>query len=123
MIGVVLADDQALLRAGLRALLDAEPDITVLGEASDGREALDLVRDLHPDVVLMDIRMPGTDGLEATRLIAAEPGLAGTKVVVLTTFDLDEYVFEAIRAGASGFLVKDTEPTELLRAVPCSRLA
>ena len=117
MIGVVLADDQALLRAGLRALLDAEPDITVLGEASDGREALDLVRDLHPDVVLMDIRMPGTDGLEATRLIAAEPALAATRVVVLTTFDLDEYVFEAIRAGASGFLVKDTEPTELLRAV------
>jgi len=117
VIGVVLADDQALLRAGLRALLDAEPDITVLGEASDGREALDLVRDLHPDVVLMDIRMPGTDGLEATRLIAAEPGLAATRVVVLTTFDLDEYVFEAIRAGASGFLVKDTEPTELLRAV------
>ena len=117
MIGVVLADDQVLLRAGLRALLDAEPDITVLGEASDGREALTIVRDLHPDVVLMDIRMPGTDGLEATRLIAAEPTLAGTKVVVLTTFDLDEYVFEAIRAGASGFLVKDTEPTELLRAV------
>jgi len=117
VIGVVLADDQALLRAGLRALLDAEPDITVLGEASDGGEALALVRELHPDVVLMDIRMPGTDGLEATRLIAAEPALAATRVVVLTTFDLDEYVFEAIRAGASGFLVKDTEPTELLRAV------
>ena len=117
MIGVVLADDQALLRAGLRALLDAEPDITVLGEASDGREALDLVRDLHPDVVLMDIRMPGTDGLEATRLIAAEPALAATRVVVLTTFDLDEYVFEAVRIGASGFLVKDTEPAELLRGV------
>jgi DNA-binding NarL/FixJ family response regulator len=117
VIGVVLADDQALLRAGLRALLDAEPDITVLGEASDGGEALALVRDLHPDVVLMDIRMPGTDGLEATRLIANEPALAATRVVVLTTFDLDEYVFEAIRAGASGFLVKDTEPTELLRAV------
>ena len=117
MIGVVLADDQALLRAGLRALLDNEPDITVLGEAGDGQAALDLVRDLHPDVVLMDIRMPGTDGLVATRLIAAEPALAATRVVVLTTFDLDEYVFEAIRAGASGFLVKDTEPTELLRAV------
>ena len=117
MIGVVLADDQALLRAGLRALLDNEPDITVLGEAGDGQAAVDLVRDLHPDVVLMDIRMPGTDGLEATRRIAAEPSLAGTRVVVLTTFDLDEYVFEAIRAGASGFLVKDTEPTELLRAV------
>jgi DNA-binding NarL/FixJ family response regulator len=117
VIGVVLADDQALLRAGLRALLDNEPDITVLGEASDGGEALALVRDLHPDVVLMDIRMPGTDGLQATRLIVAEPALASTRVVVLTTFDLDEYVFEAIRAGASGFLVKDTEPTELLRAV------
>ena len=117
MIGVVLADDQALLRAGLRALLDNEPDISVLGEAGDGQAAVDLVRDLHPDVVLMDIRMPGTDGLVATRLIAAEPALAATRVVVLTTFDLDEYVFEAIRAGASGFLVKDTEPTELLRAV------
>ncbi len=117
MIGVVLADDQALLRAGLRALLDNEPDITVLGEAGDGQAAVDLVRDLHPDVVLMDIRMPGTDGLVATRLIAADPALATTRVVVLTTFDLDEYVFEAIRAGASGFLVKDTEPTELLRAV------
>ncbi len=117
MIGVVLADDQALLRAGLRALLDNEPDITVLGEAGDGQAAVDLVRDLHPDVVLMDIRMPGTDGVVATRVIAAEPTLAATRVVVLTTFDLDEYVFEAIRAGASGFLVKDTEPTELLRAV------
>jgi DNA-binding NarL/FixJ family response regulator len=106
-----------LLRAGLRALLDAEPDISVLGEASDGSEAVALVRTLHPDVVLMDIRMPGTDGLVATREIAADPALAGTRVVVLTTFDLDEYVFEAIRAGASGFLVKDTEPTELLRAV------
>jgi len=117
VIGVVLADDQALLRAGLRALLDNEPDITVLGEAGDGQAAVDLVRELHPDVVLMDIRMPGTDGLVATRLIASEPALAATRVVVLTTFDLDEYVFEAIRAGASGFLVKDTEPTELLRAV------
>ena len=117
MIGVVLADDQVLLRAGLRALLDAEPDLTVLGEASDGREAVELVRALRPDVVLMDIRMPGTDGLEATRLVSADPDLAGTRVIVLTTFDLDEYVFEAIRSGASGFLVKDTEPTELLRAV------
>ena len=117
MIGVVLADDQALLRAGLRALLDAEDDITVLGEAADGHEALELVRTLVPDVVLMDIRMPGMDGLEATRVIAADPALEATRVVVLTTFDLDEYVFEAIRSGASGFLVKDTEPTELLRAV------
>ena len=117
MIGVVLADDQALLRAGLRALLDAEEDIAVLGEAADGHEALELVRSLRPDVVLMDIRMPGMDGLEATRAIAADPALEATRVVVLTTFDLDEYVFEAIRCGASGFLVKDTEPTELLRAV------
>ncbi len=117
MIRVVLADDQALLRAGLRALLAAEDDIEVVGEASDGREALDVVRLTHPDVVLMDIRMPGMDGLEATRLIAVEPELAETKVVVLTTFDLDEYVFEAVRSGASGFLVKDTEPTELLRGI------
>jgi DNA-binding NarL/FixJ family response regulator len=117
MIRVVLADDQALLRAGLRALLDAEDDIEVVGEASDGAEAVDLVRETGPDVVLMDIRMPGTDGLEATRRIVAAPELAGTRVVVLTTFDLDEYVFEAVRIGASGFLVKDTEPAELVRAV------
>ena len=117
MIRVVLADDQALLRAGLRALLAAEDDIEVVGEASDGREALEVVRLTHPDVVLMDIRMPGMDGLEATRVIAVEPELAETKVVVLTTFDLDEYVFEAVRFGASGFLVKDTEPTELLRGI------
>ncbi|MFC7490061.1 MULTISPECIES: response regulator [unclassified Knoellia] len=117
MIRVVLADDQLLLRAGLRALLDAEDDIEVVGEASAGAEAVDLVRALTPDVVLMDIRMPGTDGLEATRVIAADERLAETKVVILTTFDLDEYVFEAVRIGASGFLVKDTEPTELLRGV------
>nr|WP_206070934.1 response regulator transcription factor [Knoellia sp. DB2414S] len=112
-----MADDQALLRAGLRALLDAEDDIEVVGEASDGAEAVELVRETAPDVVLMDIRMPGTDGLEATRRIVAAPELAGTRVVVLTTFDLDEYVFEAVRIGASGFLVKDTEPAELVRAV------
>ncbi|KGN38083.1 response regulator [Knoellia subterranea] len=117
MIRVVLADDQVLLRAGLRALLDAEEDIEVVGEAGDGAEAVELVRTLSPDVVLMDIRMPGTDGLEATRLIAADEALAATKVVILTTFDLNEYVFEAVRIGASGFLVKDTEPTELLRGV------
>jgi DNA-binding NarL/FixJ family response regulator len=117
MIRVVLADDQALLRAGIKALLDAEDDIEVVGEASNGREAIDLVRSTGPDVVLMDIRMPGADGLEATRIIAAEPALADTKVIVLTTFDLDEYVFEAVRIGASGFLVKDTEPAELLRGV------
>lgn len=117
MIRVVLADDQVLLRAGLRALLDAEDDIEVVGEASDGAEAVELVRTLTPDVVLMDIRMSGTDGLEATRRIAADDSLAETRVVILTTFDLDEYVFEAVRIGASGFLVKDTEPTELLRGV------
>ena len=117
MITVVLADDQALLRAGIRALLDAEDGIQVVGEAADGGEAVRLVRDLRPDVVLMDIRMPGTDGLQATRDIVADPSLAGTKVVILTTFDLDEYVFEAVRIGASGFLVKDTEPAELLRGV------
>lgn len=117
MIRVVLADDQVLLRAGLRALLDAEDDIDVVGEASDGAEAVELVRTLTPDVVLMDIRMPGTDGLEATRIIADDDALAATKVVILTTFDLDEYVFEAVRIGASGFLVKDTEPTELLRGI------
>jgi len=117
VITVVLADDQALLRAGIRALLDAEDDIEVVGEAATGDEAVRLVREHRPDVVLMDIRMPGSDGLAATRAITAAPELAGTKVVVLTTFDLDEYVFEAVRIGASGFLVKDTEPAELLRGV------
>lgn len=117
MISVVLADDQALVRAGFRALLDAEPDIRVVGEAADGVQAVTLVRATHPDVVLMDIRMPGVDGLEATKRIAADPACADTRVVILTTFELDEYVFEALRTGASGFLVKDTEPVELLRAV------
>jgi DNA-binding NarL/FixJ family response regulator len=114
---VLLADDQALVRAGFRALLDAQPDITVVGEAGNGAEAARLAAETRPDVVLMDIRMPGTDGLEATRRITADPGLAGTRVLILTTFDEDEYVFEAVRIGASGFLVKDTEPVELLRAV------
>ncbi|MEV7413919.1 response regulator transcription factor [Streptomyces sp. NPDC089919] len=117
MIRILLADDQLLVRAGFRALLDAQPDVTVAGEASDGAEAVRLARELVPDVVLMDIRMPVLDGLAATREITGDPGLAAVKVVVLTTFELDEYVFEAIRAGASGFLVKDTEPAELLRAV------
>jgi DNA-binding NarL/FixJ family response regulator len=117
VISVLLADDQALVRAGFRALLNAEPDIEVVAEAADGVEAVRLAQQTTPDVVLMDIRMPGVDGLEATRRIAADPALSGTKVVILTTFELDEYVFEALRTGASGFLVKDTEPVELLRGV------
>ncbi|MEY2226347.1 response regulator [Streptomyces sp. BF23-19] len=117
MIRVLLADDQLLVRAGFRALLDAQPDIEVAGEASDGDEAVRLVRELRPDVVLMDIRMPVLDGLAATRRIGEDESLAAVRVVMLTTFELDEYVFEAIRSGASGFLVKDTEPAELLRAV------
>jgi DNA-binding NarL/FixJ family response regulator len=117
VIRVVLADDQALVRAGFRALLDAQPDIEVVGEAADGDEALRLAARERPDVVLMDIRMPGTDGLAATRRIAGDDRLDDVHVVILTTFDLDEYVFEALRSGASGFLVKDTEPVELIQAV------
>ncbi|QMU70880.1 response regulator transcription factor [Streptacidiphilus sp. P02-A3a] len=117
MIRVLLADDQLLVRAGFRSLLDAQPDITVVAEADDGLAAVRLAREQVPDVVLMDIRMPEQDGLAATRLISGDPALAGVKVVVLTTFELDEYVFEALRAGAAGFLVKDTEPAELVRAV------
>jgi DNA-binding NarL/FixJ family response regulator len=117
MITVLLADDQMLVRAGIRALLDAQDDIRVVGEAEDGLRATELAVELVPDVVLMDIRMPGVDGLAATRAIVEDPDLAGVRVVMLTTFDLDEYVFEAIRIGASGFLVKNTEPTELVRAV------
>ncbi|MFE9929587.1 response regulator [Streptomyces sp. NPDC005533] len=117
MIRVLLADDQLLVRAGFRALLDAQPDIEVAGEAANGEEAVRLVRELRPDVVLMDIRMPVLDGLEATRRITEDGDLTAVRVVMLTTFELDEYVFEAIRSGASGFLVKDTEPEELLRAV------
>jgi DNA-binding NarL/FixJ family response regulator len=116
-IRVVLADDQALVRAGFHALLDAQDDIEVVGEAADGEDAVAVTGRERPDVVLMDIRMPGTDGLAATRAIGADPALDAVKVVILTTFELDEYVFEALRTGASGFLVKDTEPTELLRAV------
>jgi DNA-binding NarL/FixJ family response regulator len=117
MITVAVADDQALVRAGFRALLEAEPEMRVVGEAADGAAVLEVVRATHPDVVLMDIRMPGVDGLEATRRIAQDPDLAGTRVLVLTTFELDEYVFEALRVGASGFLVKDTEPADLVKAV------
>ncbi len=117
MIRVVLADDQALVRAGFRALLDAEPDIKVVGEASDGAHAVRLARQTRPDLILMDIRMPGVDGLVATRQIASDPTLSGVRIVVLTTFELDEYVGEALRAGAAGFLVKNTMPAELIRGV------
>ena len=117
MISVALADDQQLIRGGFRSLLEAEPDLEVVGEAGTGREAVALVTETRPDVVLMDIRMPDGDGLWATEQIVADPALDGTHVVVVTTFELDEYVAQAIRAGASGFLVKDTEPVELIRAV------
>ncbi len=117
MIRVVLADDQALVRAGFRVLLDSAGDIEVVGEAASGDEALARARETRPDVVLMDIRMPNTDGLEATRRIATEPALAGVRVLILTTFEVDEYVFEALRSGASGFVVKDMEPADLLQAV------
>ena len=117
MIRVVLADDQPLVRAGFRMLLDAEEDLAVVGEADNGAAALDLVRALRPDVVLMDIRMPGVDGLEALRQITGDTALEGVRVLVLTTFELDEYVFEAVRLGASGFLVKHTQPADLVRAV------
>jgi DNA-binding NarL/FixJ family response regulator len=116
-ISVVLADDQALVRAGFRVLLEAEDGIEVVGEAGDGAGAVSVVRATKPDVVLMDIRMPVLDGLEATRQIAGDQSLAGTRVLILTTFEIDEYVFQALRAGAAGFLVKDTEPEELVRAV------
>jgi DNA-binding NarL/FixJ family response regulator len=117
VIRVLLADDQALVRAGFGSLLGDEPDIEVVGEAADGAQAIAMARILKPDVVLMDVRMPGTDGLAATKAIAQDDRLDSVRVVILTTFELNEYIFEAIRAGASGFLVKDTEPAELLRAV------
>lgn len=116
-IRVAIADDQQLIRAGFRSLLEAEPDLEIVGEAATGREAVALVTREKPDVVLMDIRMPDGDGLWATERIAANPALEATHVIVVTTFELDEYVAQAIRAGASGFLVKDTEPVELIRAV------
>jgi DNA-binding NarL/FixJ family response regulator len=117
MIRVLLADDQDLVRAGFRALLDAQDDLAVVGEAGDGEEAVQLARRHRPDIVLMDIRMPGSGGLAANRAIAADDGLAEVRIVILTTFELDEYVFEAIRSGASGFIVKSTKPVELLQAV------
>jgi DNA-binding NarL/FixJ family response regulator len=117
VIRVVVADDQALFRAGFRVLLEGEDDLELAGEAGDGRAAVELARRARPDLVLMDVRMPVMDGIEATRAIAADPALAGVRVVILTTWELDEYVFDGLRAGASGFLVKDTEPAELLRAI------
>ncbi|MGH3186166.1 MAG: response regulator transcription factor [Streptosporangiaceae bacterium] len=117
MIRVALADDQELVRSGFAALLQAEDGIEVVGEAADGLEAVGMATRTRPDVILMDIRMPGLDGIEATRRIAARDDLAGVHVIILTTFDLDEYVFEAIRAGAAGFLVKDTNAAELIRAI------
>jgi DNA-binding NarL/FixJ family response regulator len=117
MIRVLLADDQALVRSGFRSLLDARDDIEVVGETASGEEAVAQARALRPDVVLMDIRMPGLDGLEATRQIAADSRLAAVRVIILTTFGLDEYLFDALRYGASGFLVKDTEPADLVTAV------
>ena len=117
MIRVLLADDQALIRAGFRLLIDAASDLEVVGEAADGAQAVELARSQRADVVLMDIRMPGVDGLEATRRIAADDDLAGVRVLILTTFESDDYVYQALRAGASGFLLKDTEPAELLQAI------
>jgi DNA-binding NarL/FixJ family response regulator len=117
VIRVLLADDLALIRAGFRVLLDSAEDIEVVGEADNGAQAVTIARDRLADVVLMDIRMPIVDGLEATRRMAADENLAGVKVLILTTFESDEYVYEALQAGASGFLVKDTEPEELLRAI------
>ena len=116
-VRVALADDQALVRMGLRVLIEEEDGLEVAGEAADGREAVELARREHPDVLLMDVRMPEVDGIRALKEIAADPDLSGTRVVVLTTFELDEYVFEALRSGAAGFLIKDSPPEELLRAI------
>ncbi len=117
MTRVVVADDQAAVRGGFAALIASEDDLEVAGEAANGREAVDLARRVFPHIVLMDIRMPVLDGLEATRLICSDPTLLATRVLVLTTFDLDEYVYKALRVGASGFLLKDAGPSELLNAI------
>jgi DNA-binding NarL/FixJ family response regulator len=117
MITVLIVDDQDVVRIGLRTLIDSEDDLSCVGEAADGLAAVGAAKEQRPDIVLMDIRMPGVDGLEATRRILAEPELESIKVIVLTTFELDEYVFDALRCGASGFLLKDTKPAELLRAI------
>jgi DNA-binding NarL/FixJ family response regulator len=117
MTRIVIAEDEALVREGLVAIVSSHPDYEVVATAADGVEAVASVRRTDPDVVLMDIRMPGVDGLEATRRIVADPETSGTRILVLTTFELDEYVFEALRVGASGFLVKDTEPADLVKAV------
>jgi DNA-binding NarL/FixJ family response regulator len=116
-VRVVVVDDQPLVRMGLRTLVDSEDDLELVGEAEDGRAALELLRRVRPDVALMDVRMPRLDGIEALRAIAADPALAGVRVVVLTTFETDEHVFDALQAGAAGFLVKDSEPADMLRAI------
>ena len=117
MTSVLIVDDQELVRLGLRTLVSSEDDLSVAGEAADGLDAVATAKRLRPDIVLMDVRMLGIDGIEATRRIVADPDLADTRVIVLTTFELDEYVFDALRYGASGFLIKDTKPSELLRAI------
>ncbi|MBS1885835.1 MAG: response regulator transcription factor [Actinobacteria bacterium] len=117
MTSVLIAEDQTMVRAGFRALIEAEPDLEVAGEAANGREAVELAVARRPDVVLMDIRMPEMDGLEATARIAAAPGMGGTRILILTTFELDEYVFGALRAGAAGFLLKGGDPADLLAAI------
>ena len=117
MIRAAIADDQPLVRAGLRSIFEHADDITVVAEASDGRAAVETVREVHPDVILMDVRMPIMDGIEATRLITSDPQLGGVRILILTTFDLDEYVYAALQAGASGFLLKDAPPERMFDAV------